>query len=120
MDNHSTSLAAPGGAPGAPRECASRKGASNVPCWTLLRRIHLRKHDDTSEAEPNLVGVRDRESGQTRIFMVYHSAPGAAHDTEPPPDPDPPPATPAQARPRIEPGIASEDNSGDWPCARAA
>lgn len=115
MNNQSTSLAAADGAPGAPRE-----GTSNVPRRTLLRRMRLCKHDDISEVEPHLVGVRDQESGQTRIFTVYHPAPGATNDTEPPPDPDPPPAAPAQARPRTESGAAGEDTSSNWPRARAA
>ena len=112
MDTQSTAPATNGAAP--------RVGPSSAPRWTLLRRVHVCQHDRASEVVRHLVGVRDQESGQSRIFMVYHSAPGAAQDAEPPPDPDPPPAAPAQARPRTEPGVASEDNSSDWPCARAA
>jgi len=95
---------------------AQTRGASATRRWTVLRRVRAHRHDETSESDPHLVGIRDQESGDVRIFRVYQPQAGA----EQPPDPEPPPAVPAQAWPHVEMNDRDGESPGDGRCARAA
>ena len=85
---------------------------------TPLRRTVLWVVQGVASVAPQVVGVRDQESGRCRVFTVYHPSPGRAPDGDPP-DPDLPPAGPAQsgARARL---VAANEIASDWPHTRAA
>lgn len=127
MEHQPTSESAPSDAPRAAASIAwlqaLRQVPRHAPRWTLLRRVDTNQRDDhtgeASDLEPHIVGVRDRMSGQTRIFTVYGASSGATHDA-PPPDPDPPPAAPARARAPAELWDADEAVLDVWPHTLAA
>lgn len=91
------------------------KAKARVP----LRRTILRLVQATASVAPQVIGVRDQESGRCRMFTVYHPASGRTPEDDPPPDPDLPPAGPAQsgARARL---VAANETASDWPHTRAA
>lgn len=103
---------------------APRQAPGQAPRWTLLRRIRTHQRytraDEVCGVEPEIVGVCDQASGQTRIFTVYGPPSGVTPGVEPPPDPDPPPAAPARARPPAEPKDSDETSPVMGPRARAA
>lgn len=86
----------------------------------LLRRTILWLVQATATVTPQVVGVRDQESGAVRVFTVYPPASGSAPEDEPPPDPDLPPAGPAQSRSPTRLESATEQAPDDWPQTRAA
>lgn len=96
-------------------EESSRTAAGNAQRETPT---DARAHQ-SADAAPQIVGVRDQESGCARIFTVYHPSPGAATggapapdpDRDPDRDPDPPPAGPAQSRTRARVDPAAEGAS---------
>jgi len=92
-----------------------RKAKARVP----QRRTILWLIQGTTSVAPQVVGVRDQESGVVRMFTVYHPASGVAPDGDPP-DPDVPPAGPAQSGARARLAAATDEVPGDWPHTRAA
>lgn len=85
-----------------------------------LRRAILWLVQAAATVAPQVVGVRDQESGRSRVFTVYHPASGRAPEDDPPPDPDLPPAGPAQSRSPTRLESATEQASDDWLQTRAA
>jgi hypothetical protein len=85
-----------------------------------LRRTILWLVQAAATVAPQVVGVRDQESGRSRVFTVYHPASGRMPEDDPPPDPDPPPAGPAQSRSPTRLESATEQASDDWLQTRAA
>lgn len=84
-----------------------------------LRRTFLWLIQGAISIAPQIVGVRDLESGRSRLFTVLHSAPGRVPEDNPPPDPDLPPSGPAQSGTRAE-LAAADEAPDDWPHTRAA
>ena len=85
-----------------------------------LRRTILWLVQAAATVAPQVVGVRDQESGRSRVFTVYHPASGRAPEDDPPPDPDLPPAGPAQSRLPTRLESATEQAPDDWLQTRAA
>jgi len=86
----------------------------------LLRRTILWLVQAPAAVAPQVVGVRDQESGRSRVFTIYHPASGRAPEDDPPPDPDLPPAGPAQSRSPTRLKSATEQAPDDWLQTRAA
>ena len=85
-----------------------------------LRRTILWLVQAPATVAPQVVGVRDQESGRSRVFTIYHPASGRAPEDDPPPDPDLPPAGPAQSRLPTRLESATEQAPDDWLQTRAA
>lgn len=125
MESQPSSLPAQADTPHTGASTTPRQSPRRALRWTLLRMTCTHRRDEYADggcaAASQMVGIRDRESGQTRIFTIYRQPSGMTNGVEPPPDPDPPPAAPARARPHAGLSASDDEPSSDaLPHARAA